>query len=83
MPKERENILKFNNLHKQQAVPFVIYADFKAIKKKVQGCKPNNDNSYTEAYQKHEYCGYGYKVVCCYKNKYNKPIQTYPGGNAV
>ena len=27
--------------------------------------------------------GYGYKIVCCYKNKYSKPIQTYRGENAV
>ena len=83
MPKEGENILKFNNFHKQQVVPFVIYADFEAITKKVQGCKPNNDKSYTEAYQTHEDCGYGYKVVCCYKDKYSKPIQMYWGENAV
>ena len=83
MPKEGENILKFNNFHKQQAVPFVIYADFEAITKKVQGCKPNDDTSYIEAYQTHEDCGYGYKVVCCYKNKYSKPIQTCRGENAI
>ena len=81
MPKEGENILKFNNFYKQQAVPFVIYADFEAITKKVQGCKPNDHKSYTEAYQTHEDCGYGYKIVCCYKNKYSKPIQTFRGEN--
>ena len=45
MPKEGKNILKFNNFHKQQAVPFVIYADFEAITEKIQGCKPNVSNS--------------------------------------
>ena len=75
--------LKFNNFHKQQAVPFVIYADFEAITKNVQGYKPNNDKSYTEAYQTREDCGYGYKVVCCYKDKYSEPIQMYRGQNAV
>ena len=69
MPKEDENILKFNSFHKQQAVPFVIYANFEAITKKVQGCKSNDDTSYTEAYQIHEDFGYGYKIVCCYQNK--------------
>ena len=64
-------------------VPFVIYADFEAIPKKVQGYRPNDNKSYTEAYQTHEDCGYGYKVVCCYKDKYSKPIQTYPVENAV
>ena len=35
MPKQGENILKFHNFHKQLPVPFVIYADFEAITKKV------------------------------------------------
>ena len=75
-------------------VPFVIYADFEAITKKVQGCRQSEEmekekekekekRSYTEAYQAHEDCGYGYKVVCCYKKKYSKPIQTYRGEKAV
>ena len=86
MLKQGENILKFNNFHKQLPVPFVIYADFEAITKKVQGCKQSEEmdkRSYTEAYQTHEDCGYGYKVVCCYKKKYSKPIQTYRVENAV
>ena len=79
MPKQGENILKFNNFHKQLPVPFVIYADFEAITKKVQGCKQSEEmkkdkdtRSYTETYQTHKDCGYGYKVVCCYDDKYNK-----------
>ena len=90
MPKQGENILKFNNFHKQLPVPFVIYADFEAITKKVQGCKQSaemenekNKRSYTEAYQTHKDCGSAYKVICCYNDKYSKPIQTYRGGNAV
>ena len=81
MPKQSDNILKFNNFHKQLPVPFVIYADFEAIMKKVQGCEQSEEmkkdkdrRSYTKAYQTHEDCGYGYKVVCCYKKKYSKPI---------
>ena len=83
MPEKGDNILKFNNFHKQQPVPFVIYVDFEAITEKVQGCQPNNDKSYTEAYQKHTACGYGYKVVCCYDDKYTKPINIYRGEKAV
>ena len=77
------NILKFNNFHKQQPVPFVIYADFEAITEKISGCQPNNDKSYTETYQKHTDCRYGYKVVCCYDDKYSKPTTTYRGEKAV
>ena len=83
MPKKDDNILKFNNFHKQLPVPFVIYASFEAIMKKMHGCRPNDDKSYTEPYQTHEDCGYGYKVVCCYKDKYSEPLQTYQGENAV
>ena len=52
MPTKDNNILKFNICHKQLAVPFVIYADFEAITEKIHGCQPNNDKSFTEAYQK-------------------------------
>ena len=90
IPKQGENILKFNNFHKQLPVPFVIYADFEAITKKVQGCEQSEEmkkdkdrRSYTEAYQTHEDCGYGYKVVCCYDDKYSKYTHTYRGENAV
>ena len=83
MPDKDNNILKFNNFHKQQPVPFVIYADFEAITEKVQGCQPDSNKSYTEAYQRHTDCGYGYKVVCCYDDKYTKPMQLYRGEKAV
>ena len=83
MPTKDNNILKFNNFHKQQQVPFVIYADFEAITEKIHGCQQNNESSYTEAYQRHTDCGYGYKVVCCYDDKYTKPIQLYRGEKAV
>ena len=87
MPKQGENILKFNNFHKQLPVPFVIYADSEAITKKVQGCEQSeemkNERSYTEAYQTHEDCGYGYKVVCCYDDKYSSDICIYRGENSV
>ena len=80
MPKHGEDT---NNFHKQLPVPFVIHADFEAITKKVQGCKQSEEmekekekRSYTEAYQTHEDCGHGYKVVCCYKKKYSKPLFT-------
>ena len=58
MPNKYNNILKFNNFHKQQAVPFVIYADFEAITEKIQGCQQDGNKSYTEAYQSHTDCGY-------------------------
>ena len=82
MPEKGDKV-HFKNHHKQLPVPFVIYADFEAITEKVDSCQPNNEKSYTEAYQKHKDCGYGYKVVCCYDDKYSKPVQIYRGENAV
>ena len=83
MPNKDNNILKFNNFHKQQPVPFVIYADFEAITEKISGCQPNNNKSFTDAYQKHTDCGFGYKVVCCYDDKYSLPLKIYRGEKAV
>ena len=83
MPKKNNNILKFNNFHKQQPVPFVIYADFESILEKIHGCRQEGNKSYTEEYQTHTDCGFGYKVVCCYDDKYTKPIQIYRGEKAV
>ena len=82
MPEKGDKVY-FKNRHKQLPVPFVIYADFEALTEKIQGCQPNNEKSYTEAYQKHTDCGYGYKVVCCYDDKYSKPVQIHRGENAV
>ena len=83
MPDKNNNILKFNNFHKQQPVPFVIYADFEAIIEKIHGCQSNDNKSYTEAYQKHTDCGFGYKVVCCYDDKYSKEVRLFKGEKAV
>ena len=43
------------------------------------GCQPNSSGSYTEAYQTHEDCGYGYNVVCRYDDEYTKPTRVYIG----
>ena len=83
MPEKGKNILQFNNFHKQQQVPFVIYADFEAITEKISNCQPDDNQSYTNAYQKHTDCGYGYKLVCCYDDKYSKPLIIYRGEKAV
>ena len=82
MPEKGDKVY-FKNHHKQLSVPFVIYADFEAITEKLDSCQPNNEKSYTEAYQKHTDCGYGYKVVCCYDDQYTKQVQIYRGENAV
>ena len=83
MPIKKEKILKFNGFNKQLPVPFVIYADFEAITEKIDSCQRNDNKSYTEAYQNHRDCGYGYKVVCCYDDKFTKEAVIYRGEKAV
>ena len=66
MPEEGKNTLSFQNYHKQMKAPYVIYADFEALVKKIPGCErgPDSKNkSYTEKTEWHEACGYSYIVV--------------------
>ena len=74
MPEKDKNTLHFQNHRSQMAAPFVIQADFEAVTEKVQGCQPNSTKSYTNKYQKHTGCSYGYKVVCCYDDTNSKPV---------
>ena len=69
----------FKNYHKQLAVPFVIYADFESLTEKISTCKPSDEKSYTEKYQRHTSCSFGYKVVCHYDKKYSKDTVIYRG----
>ena len=76
MPKKGSLVL-FKNFHKQLPVFFVIhvYADFEVLTQKIDNCQPDDNKAYTEKYQKHVDCGYAYKLVCCYDDKFSKPIQ--------
>ena len=82
MPSEGSKIY-FQNHHRMQPVPFVIYADFEPITEKIDTCQPSNQKSYTTTYQSHRACGFGYKVVCHYDQSYSKPVQIYRGEDAI
>ena len=82
MPK-KGNKVQFQNFHKQVPVPFVLYAVFEAITEKSDSCLPDSNKSYTEKYQQHTASSYGYKLVCCYDDKYTKPVKTYWGEDSV
>ena len=43
--------------------PFVTYADFECLLRKIQGCEPSQDKSYTVKTEKHEPCGFAYTIV--------------------
>ena len=77
------SILEFTDYHKGLPAPFVIYADFEAINEKVLSCQSDPHQSYTQTYQKHTDCGYAYKVVCHYDDRFTKPVLSYRGPGAV
>ena len=58
--KERPRCVYFRNHHKQLPAPFVINADLECNLKKVSSCQQSDSKSYTEKYQKHISCAYGY-----------------------
>ena len=63
MPKEGQNKMTFTNYHKQMKVPYVVYADFECVLRKIQTCEPSNERSFTVKTEKHEPCGLSYVVA--------------------
>ena len=60
----RKPEISFKNWNRMMKVPFVIYADFEAFLVNMDSCEPDNRSSFTEKYQKHQPCGFCYKIVC-------------------
>ena len=53
----------FKNHYKQMKAPYVVYADFECIVKKIHTCEPDNKRSFTVETEKHEPCGFSYFIV--------------------
>ena len=79
MPKKGE-FVKFKNYERKIKSLFIIYADFESILVTENNEKQNPKESYTNKYQKHIACSYGYKLV--FVNKFSKPFKTYLGKDA-
>ena len=60
----------------------MIYAVFESILVLEDNRKQNPNESYTNKYQKHVACSYGYKLVCV-DDKFSKPFKSYLGQDAV
>ena len=60
----------------------MIYADFESILMPEDNGKQNPKESYTNKYQKHIACSYGYKLVSV-GDKFSKSFTTYWGEDAV
>ena len=63
MPKQGENKMTFTNHHKQMKAPYVVYADFECLVRKMATCEPDSKQSFTMKTEKHEPCGFSYVVV--------------------
>ena len=64
MSDEDNKILKYNSGEKSLKVPFIIYADLGCLLEKIDTCKNNAKESYTEKKAKHKPSGYS-QVTCC------------------
>ena len=62
-PKEGENKMAFKNFYKQMKAPYVVYADFECLVKKIHTCEPDNRRSFTVKTEKYEPCSFSYFVV--------------------
>ena len=69
MPEEDEYV-KFRNYERKIKSPFIIYAGCESILVPEDNGKQTYTN-YTNKYQKHIVCSYGYKLVCA-DDKFNK-----------
>ena len=63
MPKQGENKMAFKNFYKQMKAPYVVYADFECILRKINTCEPDNKQSFTIITEKHEPCGFSYMIA--------------------
>ena len=81
MPEEG-TMLKFKNYHRSEKVPFVVYADFECFIKPIQSCDPDDKESYTKQYQKHEPSSFCYYIKCFDDEVYEPKIVSYTGEDA-
>ena len=81
MPKKGE-FFEFKNYERKIKLPFITYADIESILVPESNGKQNAEAPYTNKYQKHIACSYGYKLVCV-DDKFSNPFKTYLGKDVV
>ena len=62
MPEKRE-YAKFKNFKRKKKWPFIIDADFESVSVPENSGKQNPGESYTNKYQKHIACSFGYVLM--------------------
>ena len=79
---EKGTILKFKNYDRKERVPFIVYADFESFIKPIQSCDPDDKESYTKQYQKHEPSSFCYYIKCFDDGVYEAKLVSYTGEDA-
>ena len=69
MPKENNKILKYSHGEKSMKAPFVIYADFECLLKKMKTWHDNPKKSSTTKINKHTPSGYSLFTHCSFDVK--------------
>ena len=81
MPQKRKYV-KFKNFEEKIKSPFIIYTGSESILVSEENEKQNPNDSFTNKYQKHVACRYGYKLVCP-NDKFSKSFKSYLGKDFV
>ena len=79
---EKGTCLQFKNNHKRMDVPFVIYADFESIMRKLRSVQKSLENAkrkaqsaYTEKKILHVPVSFCYYVLCSFDDKFSKLVE--------
>ena len=63
LPSEKDNMLEFNQCIKSNKMPYIIYADFEFLIKKIDRCSNNPENSSTTKIGEHILYGYSLSTI--------------------
>ena len=72
MASDDTKILEFNQYHKSDKSPFIIYADLEYIIEKTNGCKNNAEDSFATQVTKHIPSGFGISTISSFRSIENK-----------
>ena len=75
---KKATYIKFKNYERKLKSLFIIYVDFESFFVPENNGNQNPEESYTNKYQKHIACSYGYKLVCV-DDKFSQLFKTYSG----
>ena len=82
MPKEDNEILKYNQAEKSMKVPFIIYGDLESLLEKINTCHNNLEKSSTTRINKHTSSGCSVFTHCSFDTTENK-LDYYRGKNCM